>query len=124
VFRYRRFPIIGWLFVAWLFFALVQSAGAGATASIVGFGLLLPLFLMKMFFAFMVLGFVMYKVGGGHRYDRPVDRRSRRGGSRDEPTERRDPEWERNVRDARDELDDMFPDDPTSRFPGGTTATS
>ena len=122
MFRYRRFPIIGWLLVAWLVFALAQSAGAGAAASIVGFGLLLPLFLMKMFFVFMVVGFFMHKVGGRHWHDHSDHRGPRRRGDREEPTERRDPEWERNVRDARDELDEMFPDDPTTRFPGGTTA--
>lgn len=125
MFRYRRFPLIGWLLVAWLVFALAQSSGAGAAASFVGFALLLPLFLMKMFFLFMVIGFVMHKVGGGHWHDHPRHRgHPRRRGHEDEPVERRDPEWERNVRDARDELDEMFPDDPTSRFPGGTTATS
>ena len=113
MFMFRRFPILGWLLVGWLVVALVQSAGTGAAASIVGFGLLLPLFLMKMLFFFMLAGFVMHKVGGGHWHAhherRPGPRRRR---PTDEPAEERDPEWERNVRDARDELDQMFPDEP------------
>ena len=127
MFLFRRFPILGWLLVGWLVFALIQSAGTGA-ASIVGFGLLLPLFLLKMLFFFMVIGFVFRMVGGGHghwHHERYRERgpRGRNGGRDDERRPERDPEWERNVRDARDELDEMFPDDPTARFPDGPTVT-
>lgn len=114
MFGFRRFPIFGWLLVAWLVFALVRSAGAGAAAGIIGFGLFLPLFLLKMMFFFMLFGFVMNKVGGGGRWHDHGDRQSRGEWRRtpNEPVERRDPEWDKNVRDAREELDEMFPDGP------------
>ena len=112
MFGFRRFPVLGWLLVAWLVFALARSAGAGAAASIVGFGLLLPLFFVKMMVLFMVFGFVMRKVGGGGPWHEP--NRTARGEWRRAANEPRDPEWEKNVRDAREELDELFPDEPTA----------
>lgn len=112
MFLFRRFPIFGIVLMGWLFLTLAQSASGGIIAGLLGLALLPFLLFKMMFFMFMMsMIFGAFGRGARHHYrghNRPHGRPRR-------PTEvasrPRDPEWERNVRDARDELDRLYPDE-------------
>ena len=105
---FRRFPILGWLLVGWLMLTILSGVGSSALGA-VGLLLILPILLFKMMFFFFVFGAIMGKIGPGrHHYRRHIDR----GGRREQMTTvRTDPEWEENLREARTELDELFPDE-------------
>lgn len=108
VFLFRRFPIFGIVLMGWLFLTLAQSASGGILAGLLGLALL-PFLLFKMMLLMFVMSMVFGSFGRGPRHH------YRRHGRPRRPTEvasrPRDPEWEKNVRDARSELDRLYPDE-------------
>ena len=136
----RRFPFIRGLALVALGFLLASAlAGGGSAASgaAAGFGLalLIPLFLVKMLFLFMLFGAMLRFAGAGGRHRGPDgwgrgpwhDRRPGTTGGDDRyPWERDDStadherdrrDWEESLRRAREELRDH--DAPSPRPPHG-----
>lgn len=113
--RSRRFPFMGLALFAggfWIASVLVGSGGAAAGAGAAGFALFLPFLLFKLLLVFLVLGGLMRWASGGRgwgpggrggsgRYDRIVPT---------PPPSAAEREWEENLRAARREVDDLFPD--------------
>jgi len=111
VFLFRRFPILGIVLIGWLFLSLAQSASGGVIAGLVGLALL-PFLLFKMMFFMFMMTMIFGFLGRGarHHYGRHPHWNRRRQ-TTEVNAKPRDPEWEKNVRDARSELDQLFPDE-------------
>lgn len=115
MFGFRRgFPFSGLL----LFVAGMAVAGLLTGSSTLAGLLLLPLLAMKLLFVFFLFGTFVHFVGGGFgRGGRPAGPPWGRGGppwqhsrpERREPTEE-EQERARAEREAREEIDDLFPD--------------
>lgn len=114
--RNHRFPIMGLALFAggfWMASILIRSGGAAAGAGAAGFVLLLPFLLLKLLFVFLLFGGLMRWASGGWgdrgragwggpgRYDRIVPT---------PPPSAAEQEWEENLRAARREVEDLFPD--------------
>ena len=112
MFRYafRRFPLRIFGLVALVFVSINVLGGLVGTAFAAGLGLalLLPIFLFKIFFVFMLFRFMMALVSGTGP-GRPCGYRRTRGREPNphaEPT-KEEAEWREH---ARRELDELFPD--------------
>ena len=110
MFGYRRRPFFpgALVFIAAGFVLASLIGGAGSAAGAI---LFLPLLALKLMFVFFVFGMLMRFVGGGWGRGGPgsFGRHHRRPVQRREPTEE-EREWARARRDAREEVDELFPD--------------
>ena len=85
----------------WVFLA-ISSGGPLWVAGAVGAALFVPLLVFKLFFIAFVFGAAMRFVGGG--FPGPMSRRE------PEPPTEEQLEWEEHLREARREVDELFPD--------------
>ncbi len=125
---FRSFPFRGLALVALGFVLAGVLAGNGPAAGL-GFLVLVPLFLFKMFFVFLLFGTFLRLAGGGWGSGPPWGPGWGRGGpwghrGRGSSTEDDDhsfdaerQEWEESLRQAREELREY--DTPFSRPPRG-----
>lgn len=114
----RGFPFAGLLLFAGGF-ALASIAGSAASAA--GALLFLPLLALKLMFVFFIFGTLMRFAGGGlgrsrgwsgrADWSRAADERRRASSPPREPTQE-EKDWARAWREARQEIDDLFPDRP------------
>lgn len=113
----RGIPFAGLLLFAGGF-ALASLAGSAASAA--GFVLFLPLLALKVMFVFFIFGTFMRFAGGGMArsrgwngpmWQRAGDERRRPSSPPREPTQE-EKDWARAWREARQEIDDLFPDRP------------
>jgi hypothetical protein len=99
--RGRRIPfLVPALFVVG--FLAISSGGPLWAAGALGAALFLPLLVFKLFFVAFVVGAAVRLVGGGL-----AGGRSRR---EPEPPTEEQLEWEEHLREARREVDELFPD--------------
>lgn len=99
--RRRRIPFLVPALVV-LGFLAISSGGPLWVAGAVGAALFVPLLVFKLFFIAFVFGAAMRFVGGG--FPGPMSRRE------PEPPTEEQLEWEEHLREARREVDELFPD--------------
>lgn len=98
----RRIPFLIPALVV-LGFLAISSGGPLWAAGAVGAALFLPLLVFKLFFIAFVFGAAMRFVGGGG-FPGPRSQRE------PEPPTEEELEWEEHLRQARREVDELFPD--------------
>ncbi len=111
--RRRGFPFPGLFLVVAVFVFAAMVAGAASTAAWL---LFLPFLAVKMMFFFFIFGAFLRFAGGGFRPWSPSGRGPWHHGRRP-PAPPREPtqderDWEQARREAQQEIDDLFPDEP------------